>query len=211
MLRRSALHMKRRSCASILRPRHAGCFWKGAKGSEVALRVKNGFDGGGTERANQLVLQVCDTDVEAQPLHVGASEVGAEAGPLQAAPEHFLLARVTETRQPRARPLGPNRVRKRPIACAPPIGTIEVPSPPRSRPRRAARVSSAIWSLIPSTSTIARESLTVASARLVACGPRQAAPRPAGAAARPCALCRPSRLPFGLPVKLDACAAETEP
>jgi hypothetical protein len=62
--------------------------------------VEDGFDGGGTESAYQLVLQVCDANVETQPFHVDASEVGAEAGPLETAPEHVLLARVTETGQP---------------------------------------------------------------------------------------------------------------
>ena len=44
--------------------------------------------------------------METQPFHVDASEVGAEAGPLETAPEHLLLALVTETCQRRVRPLG---------------------------------------------------------------------------------------------------------
>src|SRR5207247_3363272 len=71
----------------------------------VALGLEKGLDGGGTESADQLVLQVCDTDVEAQPFHVGASEVRAEAGPLETAAEDLLLACVTETGQPRVRSL----------------------------------------------------------------------------------------------------------
>ena len=39
---------------------------------------------------------------------------------------------------------------------APPIGTMEMPSASRFRPRRSASASSASWSLIPSTSTTAR-------------------------------------------------------
>ena len=77
-----------------------------AEGPEVALGVKNLFDRGGTERANELVLEVCDTNEEAQPFHIGPSEVGAEAGSLQASPKHLLLACVTEAREPRARPRG---------------------------------------------------------------------------------------------------------
>ena len=44
------------------------------------------------------------------------------------------------------------------MACAPPIGTTEMPSASRFRPRRSASASSARWSLIPSTSTTARTS-----------------------------------------------------
>src|SRR5207245_830690 len=77
---------------------------EGAEGSEVAVGVEDGFDGGGTEGADQLVLQVCDTDVETQLLHIGAREVGAEARLLETAPEHFLLAHVTQTGDPRVRP-----------------------------------------------------------------------------------------------------------
>src|SRR5919204_4302945 len=55
-------------------------------------------------------------------------------------------------------PRGPNCSRKRPIAWAPPIGTTATPSAARSRLRRLASVSSATWSLVPSTSTTARGS-----------------------------------------------------
>ena len=47
-------------------------------------------------RPDQLVLQVCNAHVEAQPLHLGACEVGAEAGPLEPAPEVALLSGITE-------------------------------------------------------------------------------------------------------------------
>jgi hypothetical protein len=77
-----------------------------AKGSEVALRLEESLDGGRAERAYQLVLQICNTNVKAQPFHVEAGEVGAEAGQLETAPEDFLLASVTETSQSRVRPAG---------------------------------------------------------------------------------------------------------
>jgi hypothetical protein len=77
---------------------------EGAEGSKVALGVNDLFHGGGTESADQLVLQVCDTHVETQPFHVSASEVGAEAGPLETAPEVTLLSCVTEARQPDVEP-----------------------------------------------------------------------------------------------------------
>jgi hypothetical protein len=71
-----------------------------AERSKVTLSVDDLFHGGGTQRADQLVLQICDAHVETQPFHLGASEVGAEAGPLETAPEVGLLTGVAETRQP---------------------------------------------------------------------------------------------------------------
>src|SRR6266508_1406933 len=73
---------------------------EGAEGSEVALSVDDLFHGGGTERADQLVLEVCDAHVEAEPFHVGASDVGAEAGTLESTLEVALLRGVAEARQP---------------------------------------------------------------------------------------------------------------
>jgi hypothetical protein len=75
-----------------------------AKGSEVTLRVDDLFHRGGAESPDQLVLQVCDAHVETQPFHIGAFEVGAEAGPLETAPEVALFCSVTETRQPDVKP-----------------------------------------------------------------------------------------------------------
>src|SRR6266705_2250402 len=43
------------------------------------------------------------------------------------------------------------------MLVAPPIGTTKIPSPRRSRPARSAKVCTAAWSLIPSTSTTAHE------------------------------------------------------
>src|SRR5258708_4191656 len=40
---------------------------------QPSLRVADPFHSGGTQRANQLVLQVCDADVETESFHVGAS------------------------------------------------------------------------------------------------------------------------------------------
>src|SRR5436309_2889466 len=50
---------------------------EGAERSKVTLSIDELFHGGGTEGADQLVLQVCDADVETEWLHIGASEVGA--------------------------------------------------------------------------------------------------------------------------------------
>jgi hypothetical protein len=72
---------------------------EGAERSEISLSVDDLFDGGGTEGADQLVLQVGDAHVETESLHIGASEVGAEAGPLETALEVALLCGVTEACQ----------------------------------------------------------------------------------------------------------------
>ena len=69
---------------------------EGAERSKLALSVDDLFHGGGTERADQLVLQVCDTHIETESLHVGASQVGAEGCPLESALEVALLGSVTQ-------------------------------------------------------------------------------------------------------------------
>ena len=83
-----------------------------AKRSEVALGGHDPFHGGGTEGADQLVLEVCDAQVETESFHVRASEVGAEAGPLEGAPEVSLLRSVTEARHSDAMPLGAEQIQE---------------------------------------------------------------------------------------------------
>ena len=73
--------------------------------AKVALSVDDLFDGGGTDGADQLVLQIWDAHVETESFHVGASEVGPEAGPLETALEVALLCGVTEARQPEVQPV----------------------------------------------------------------------------------------------------------
>ena len=73
---------------------------EGAERSKLTLNLDDLFHTGGTKAADQLVLQVGDAHVEPECLHVGATEVGAKAGPLRAAPEVALLAGVTQARQP---------------------------------------------------------------------------------------------------------------
>src|SRR6266536_2799812 len=58
----------------------------------------------GAEGTDQLVLQVFDAHVEAELLHLDASEIGAEAGPLETALEVTLLCGVTEAGQSDAEP-----------------------------------------------------------------------------------------------------------
>jgi len=78
---------------------------EGAEGSEVTLLGNELFHGGGTESADQLIFEICDAHIETQLFHLGASEVRAEAGPLETASEVALLTGVTETRQPDIKPL----------------------------------------------------------------------------------------------------------
>lgn len=68
------------------------------------MSLNHVFHGDGTQSADQLVLQVCRAYEEAQPLHVNASEPGAEAGPLETAAEVALLSGVTDTGQPDVQP-----------------------------------------------------------------------------------------------------------
>src|SRR5206468_1463397 len=77
-----------------------GLLLEGAEGSEITLSRDDLFHRRRTEGADQLVLQVRDADVETQSLHIDATEVGAETGPLEPAPEVALLCGVAETRQP---------------------------------------------------------------------------------------------------------------
>lgn len=78
---------------------------QGAERSKLTLSVDHLFHGGGAEGADQLVFQICDAHVETEGFHIDASEIGAEAGPLETAPEVALLAGVAETRQPDVQPL----------------------------------------------------------------------------------------------------------
>ena len=80
-------------------------FLEGAKGAKISLSVSHLLHGLGTERADQLVLQVSDAHVEPETFHIGAGEVGAEAGTLETTSEVALLSGVTETRQPQIEPL----------------------------------------------------------------------------------------------------------
>ena len=78
---------------------------EGPERSKVTLSVDDLFHGGGTEGADQLVLQVGDAHVETESFKIGASEVGAEAGPLEAALEVALLCSVVEARESGVKPL----------------------------------------------------------------------------------------------------------
>jgi hypothetical protein len=76
-----------------------------AEGAKFSLSVDDLFHGGGTESADQFVLQVCNAHVETESFHLVASEVGAETGPLETAPEVAFLSGVAESGQSDVEPL----------------------------------------------------------------------------------------------------------
>jgi hypothetical protein len=71
-----------------------------AERSKLTLALDDLFHSGGTNAADQLLLQVGDADVETECFHVGATKVGTEAGLLQTAPEVGRLASVTQAGKP---------------------------------------------------------------------------------------------------------------
>ena len=85
---------------------------EGAERSKLTMRIDDLFHGGGTEGADQLVLQVRDAHVETECLHVGAGEVGAEAGPLETALEGALLSGVAKARQSDVKPLRAEQIQE---------------------------------------------------------------------------------------------------
>ena len=117
---------KRRSC-SLVRPCHAGCF-ECSERCQVTLGVDDPFHGGGTEGADQLVLEVRHAYVETESFHLGASEVGADAGPLEAASEVAFLGGVTQTRQSDVGPVRAEQVQEASDVLRAPIGTMATPS-----------------------------------------------------------------------------------
>src|SRR5215216_5119433 len=69
---------------------------------EIVVRREDLLDAWRPERANQLLLQIGDADVEAEPLHVRARELRAESGALERSPEDRFLAGVAKTAEPGA-------------------------------------------------------------------------------------------------------------
>jgi hypothetical protein len=86
-------------------PMPRGLLLERAERSQVTLSVDHLFHSGGPKGADQLVLQVCHADEETEAFHIGAAEIGTQAGPFQAAPEVTLLARIAEASQSDAMPL----------------------------------------------------------------------------------------------------------
>jgi hypothetical protein len=71
-----------------------------AERSKLTLSRDGLFHTGSIKAADQLVLQVGHAHIEPECLQVGPTEVEAEAGPLQTAPDVALLTGVTQARQP---------------------------------------------------------------------------------------------------------------
>jgi hypothetical protein len=73
-----------------------------AERAEISLRVNERLDPGGADRADQLVFQILDADVEAQSLHVGPRPGRADTGAGQTAPDDVLLVDVAQACQSQA-------------------------------------------------------------------------------------------------------------
>ena len=69
---------------------------------EITVAVQDVFHGCRTERANQLILQIRDAHVEAEPFHRRAREVRAATGALERSPKNRLLACIVKAREPQA-------------------------------------------------------------------------------------------------------------
>src|SRR5205814_819909 len=76
-------------------PTPRGLLLERAERAQLALRLDDLLHGPSAQGSNQLVLQVDDADIEAEPLH---------AGPVEGAPELALLACVAQPRQRHVQP-----------------------------------------------------------------------------------------------------------
>jgi len=85
---------------------------EGPKPVEIVIGPKDLLDPRRAERAYQLLLQIGDAHEEAEPLHVRARELGAEAGALEGSTKDMLLTGIAETRDPRAIRSGPEPLEK---------------------------------------------------------------------------------------------------
>src|SRR5579872_4197565 len=81
---------------------------------ELTLPGDEPLDRGGAEGPDQLVLQVGDAHVEAEPFQVAAGQHGAEARAVQAAPEVCLFPLVAQASQPGPQPARAEQVEKVP-------------------------------------------------------------------------------------------------
>jgi hypothetical protein len=73
---------------------------KTSQRSQLSVGFDDPLHRGGTQGADQLVLQVPDACIEAQSFHAGATEVGPEPDPLEAASKITLFGGVIEARKP---------------------------------------------------------------------------------------------------------------
>ena len=73
-----------------------------AESLQVTVRADDFFGCGDAERADELVLQVRDADVEPELLHLLTTEVGSQTDTLERAAKDGLLAGIAEAREPQA-------------------------------------------------------------------------------------------------------------
>src|SRR5262245_6514655 len=85
-----------------------------------------------------------------------SARVRFEPSPARSSPRWNSPSSAASHRPARFSPCGTNTSRKRPIACAPPIGTSVTPAASRSTLRWSASASIATRSLVPSTRIAAR-------------------------------------------------------
>jgi hypothetical protein len=81
-------------------PSLLGLLLERLEGRPLARRLDDPFHDGGTQRAHELVLQVCLAHVEAKGFEVSATEVRPEAGALERTLEVVLLGGVAESCKP---------------------------------------------------------------------------------------------------------------
>lgn len=74
---------------------------KRAEAVQVVVGPKDLHDSRGSERTDELLLQVGIADVEAELFHLGTREVAPEPGALESPSEDRLLTGVAETSEPR--------------------------------------------------------------------------------------------------------------
>ena len=84
------------------------------KRPELALGGDDLLDGRGAERPDQLVLEILDAGVEAEALHLGSREIGAQARTFEAPPDGRLLSGVVQARKPDVEPARPEPLEKPP-------------------------------------------------------------------------------------------------
>jgi hypothetical protein len=83
-----------------------------AEGPKISVGIDDPLYRRRAESADQLILEICDADVETESFHLGAGEVGAEAGLLEGASKIGFLAGVAQPREPDPEPAGTESVQE---------------------------------------------------------------------------------------------------
>ena len=87
-----------------------------AKRAKLSLVPDHLLDRGGTQRADQFVLQVSDAHEETVALQADPARQRSQAGPLQTSPETTLCRRITQTGQPDVTPARAEQIQEVPEA-----------------------------------------------------------------------------------------------